>query len=96
MSASDFITQLELAADSIADVSRADLQILLRRAALRIRNANGLALDPEVDDAVRAIGDELGHERNEMLRVIIREWLEQNAYLPVHMLDEGSDTDGRA
>lgn len=96
MSASDFITQLELAADSIADVSRADLQILLRRAALRIRNANGLALDPEVEDAVKTISGELGHERNEMLRIIVREWLEQNAYLPVHMLDEGSDTDGVA
>lgn len=96
MSASDFISQLERAADSIADVSRADVQILLRRAALRIRNTNSLALDPEVDDAVRAIGGELGHDRNAMLRIIIREWLEKNAYLPVHMLDEESDTDGMA
>lgn len=96
MSASDLITQLEQAADNIANASRADLQILLRRAALRIRNANGLALDPEVDDAVKTISGELGHERNEMLRIIVREWLEQNAYLPVHLLDEDGETDGMA
>lgn len=96
MSASDFITQLEQAADNIANASRADLQILLRRAALRIRNANGLALDPEVDDAVKTISGELGHERNEMLRIIVREWLEQSAYLPAHMLDENRETDGMA
>jgi hypothetical protein len=27
---------------------------------------------------------------------VLREWLETNAYLPVRVIDEESDTDGRA
>jgi hypothetical protein len=46
--------ELESAADRIADISRADLQIILR------------------------------------------EWLETNAYLPVREIDEDSETDGSA
>lgn len=94
MTSSYYAAQLEDAADRIADVSRSDLQILLRRAAIRIRNANGLPLDPEVEDALKTISEELGHGRNEMLRIIVREWLEQNAYLPVHILDEDGDVGG--
>jgi hypothetical protein len=38
--------ELESAADRIADVSRADLQIILRRAALMLRNVTGVPLEP--------------------------------------------------
>lgn len=33
--------ELESAADRIADISRADLQVILRRAALMLRNVSG-------------------------------------------------------
>lgn len=53
-------------------------------------------LGDDVDEAVRSIAVELGYSREEMLRVIVKEWLEQNAYLPVHELDEDGDTEGNA
>ncbi|WP_348640654.1 hypothetical protein [Mesorhizobium sp. B1-1-5] len=46
MSRHQFVHELESTADHIADASRADLQVLLRRAALLIRNAGGSALIP--------------------------------------------------
>ena len=53
-------------------------------------------LGDDVEEAVRSIAVELGYSREEMLRVIVKEWLEQNAYLPVHELDEDGDTEGDA
>ncbi|MQB20568.1 ribbon-helix-helix protein, CopG family [Agrobacterium tumefaciens] len=53
-------------------------------------------LGDDVEEAVRSIAVELGYSREEMLRVILKEWLEQNAYLPVHELDEDGDTEGNA
>lgn len=41
-----FANELEQAADQIADVSKPDLQILLRRAAMRFRSIDGLSFDP--------------------------------------------------
>ena len=53
-------------------------------------------LGADIEEAVRSIADELGYSREQMLRVIVKEWLEQNAYLPVHELDEDGDTEGDA
>lgn len=53
-------------------------------------------LGDDVEEAVRSIAVELGYSREEMLLIIVKEWLEQNAYLPVHELDEDGDTDGNA
>ncbi len=53
-------------------------------------------LGDDVEEVVRSIAVELGYSREEMLRVILKEWLEQNAYLPVHELDEDGDTEGNA
>jgi predicted transcriptional regulator len=69
---------------------------LLRRAALVLRNAGSIALDEQVDEAVASIADELGKTRNDMIRYIIQEWLETNAYLPVRELDEDGEVDGSA
>ncbi|WFU07393.1 CopG family transcriptional regulator (plasmid) [Rhizobium sp. CB3171] len=93
---SDVAGQLEYAADRIGDASRADLQIMLRRAALVIRNATPIGLDADTDDALLSIAGELGITRNDMIRHIIKEWLETNAYLPVRELDEDGDVDGMA
>ncbi|WP_313059702.1 hypothetical protein [Agrobacterium cavarae] len=43
----------------------------------------------DIEEAVRSVAQELGYSREEMLRVIVREWLEQNAYLPV--LDQNDE-----
>lgn len=50
--------ELESAAGRIADVSRADLQIMLRRAALVLRNVIGVTLDPATDDSINGIAAE--------------------------------------
>jgi len=92
----DLAGQLEHMADHIADTSRADLQVMLRRAALMIRNAAPIGLDAQAEDAVRAISNELHMTRNDMIRQIVKEWLETNAYLPVHVLDEDGDVEGTA
>ncbi|WP_395451218.1 ribbon-helix-helix protein, CopG family [Aminobacter sp. UC22_36] len=83
----DFADELEDAANRIADISRADLQIMLRRAALRLRNTEGIVLDQEIDDAVYALAADLRMTKQDLLRTMIREWLEKGSYLPV-MADE--------
>ncbi|WFU13182.1 CopG family transcriptional regulator (plasmid) [Rhizobium sp. CB3090] len=88
MTTRNHAAMLEDAADRIGDMSRADLQIMLRRAALMLRNAGSIPLDGEVEEAIDSIADELGKTRNDMIRYIIKGWLETNAYLPVREMDE--------
>ena len=88
--------ELENAADRIADMSRADLQIILRRAALMLRNVAGVPLDPMVADALDTIAAEMNIGRSDLIQIVLREWLETNAYLPVRRIDEESETDGSA
>jgi len=96
MSATDFAAQLEDAADRVANISRADLQVILRRAALRLRNTSQVPIDPEWEDILQSIAAETKVGRNDLVRFIVKEWLEANAYLPVHMLDEDTEPDGAA
>ncbi len=92
----DFADELEDAANRIADINRADLQIILRRAALRLRNTEGIVLDREVDEAVYALVADLRMTKQDLLRTMIREWLEKGGYLPVPMLEEDGEVDGSA
>jgi len=93
---SDMVGQLEYAADHIGDASRPDLQVILRRATLMILNATLIGLEAETEDALLSIADELGKTRNDMIRYIVKEWLETNAYLPVRELYEDGEIDGTA
>ncbi|WP_027686883.1 CopG family transcriptional regulator [Rhizobium leguminosarum] len=96
MTSPDTATLLEDTADRIADISRADLQIMLRRAALRLRNSAALSMDDDVEEALRDLAGEFGMTRNDTIRFIVREWMEKNTYLPVHSVDEDSEVDGTA
>ncbi|WSG95351.1 CopG family transcriptional regulator [Rhizobium johnstonii] len=96
MTSSDTAALLEDAADRIADTSRADLQIMLRRAALRLRNAGAISMDDDVEEALRDLAGEFGMTRNDTIRFIVREWMEKNIYLPMHELDEDGDVYGNA
>ncbi|NEI37081.1 CopG family transcriptional regulator [Rhizobium leguminosarum] len=96
MSTTDTAALLEDAADRIADISRADLQIMLRRAALRLRNSGAVSMEDDVEEALLDLADELGMTRNDTIRFIVREWMEKNTYLPVRTLDEDGDVDGSA
>ncbi|RUX92044.1 MULTISPECIES: hypothetical protein [unclassified Mesorhizobium] len=88
--------ELESAADRIADMSRPDLQIILRRAALMLRNVSGVPLEPPIEDALNSIAAEMKMSRPDLIATILRDWLETNAYLPVHEFDDDTTTDGRA
>ncbi|MBX4901673.1 CopG family transcriptional regulator [Rhizobium bangladeshense] len=90
------VALLENAANRIADMSRADLQIMLRRAALLLRNSGSIAFDDDVEEALRDLSGDFGKTRNDTVRFIVREWMEKNTYLPVHELDEDGDVDGSA
>ncbi|MER8451215.1 hypothetical protein NKG60_14555 [Mesorhizobium sp. M1428] len=91
-----FAEELESTADRIADMSRPDLQIILRRAALMLRNVAGVSLEPATEDALNAIAAEMKVGQSDVIQIVLREWLETNAYLPVRAVDEESDTDGSA
>jgi hypothetical protein len=88
--------ELESAAERIAEMSRADLQIILRRAALMLRNVAGVSLEPATEDALNSIAAEMKIARSDLIQIVLREWLETNAYLPVRQMDEESETDGSA
>lgn len=92
-----FAEQLEGVADRIGDASRADLQVLLRRAALLLRNVGGLSLEPRTDEILAGLAAEMGKGKLDLVETILDDWLVANAYLPVpHALDEESATEGSA
>lgn len=97
MTRSSFAGELQTASDHIADVSRADLQVMLRRAALMIRNTAGMELGPRVEDSLASIAGEMAVPKSDLIETIIGDWLIANAYLPVPCgLDDESATDGSA
>ncbi|PBB39626.1 hypothetical protein [Mesorhizobium sp. WSM3868] len=97
MSRHQFVHELENAADHIADATRADLQVLLRRAALLLRNVSGLSLDPRTDEALNSLALEMGKAKPDLVETIVDEWLMANAYLPVpYALDLESAVEGNA
>ncbi|TIQ02291.1 MAG: hypothetical protein E5X61_35800, partial [Mesorhizobium sp.] len=71
--------ELESAADRIADTSRADLQIILRRAALMLRNVAGVPLESATADTLDSIAAEMKIGRSDLIQIVLREWLESNA-----------------
>ncbi|ESX81585.1 hypothetical protein [Mesorhizobium sp. LSHC412B00] len=94
---SSFTGELQGASDRISAVTRADLQVMLRRAALVIRNTDGVDLDPRVEDSLSDIAVEIKMSKLDLIKTIIGDWLSANAYLPVPLLlDEDSETDGIA
>jgi hypothetical protein len=96
MTERDHIRVIEDAADRIADISRADLQIMLRRTAIRLRNSQKIGFDNQIELSLGAVASELGLSRAAMVQMIVKEWLERQMYLPVRVLDEGGDVNGYA
>jgi len=96
MSRLSIAEELQSAADRIADMSRPDLQIILRRAALMLTNVAGVPLEPPTEDALNSIAAEMEMSRPDLIATILRDWLETNAYLPVHEFGDDTKTDGRA
>ena len=83
-----FINELEEAAELIGDTSRADLQVLLRRAALRLRNVEGVTLEADANKAISQLAIEMRLPRSEVLRIAVREWLIGRGRIRAHTLDD--------
>ncbi|MET3593271.1 hypothetical protein ABID26_002668 [Mesorhizobium shonense] len=97
MSRHQFVQELESTANHIADAPRADLQVLLRRAALFLRNVGGLSLEPRTEEILAGLAAEMGKGKLDLVETILDDWLVANAYLPVpHALDEESAVEGNA
>ncbi|MBB6411889.1 hypothetical protein [Mesorhizobium sangaii] len=60
-----------------------------------LRNVAGVPLEPPAEDALNSIAAEMKIGRSDLIQIVLREWLETNAYLPVRMIYEESETDGR-
>jgi hypothetical protein len=59
-------------------------------------NVSGVPLEPATEDALNSIAAEMKIGRSDLIQIVLREWLEANAYLPVRRIDEESETDGSA
>ena len=91
------MTRVAFASNAIADISRADLAIMLRRAAIRLRNPGGIDLEQRTEDALASVATEMEIPKGDLVARIIREWPETNTYLPLpHTLDDDSATEGNA
>lgn len=91
-----FIHQLEDIADALSNTPRRELQILLRRAAIRLRNVDDINLPPDLEEAVTGLATSMGKSKNDTVRIILREWLTGNGYLPSRASEEDSEPDGAA
>jgi len=91
-----FNRQIEDAAGRVNIMPRDEISALFRRAALRLRNSDDLGLDPAVDEKFEQVCRLTDTAREELATMIIRDWLVANAYLPIHDIEEDSETDGTA
>ncbi|WP_139812963.1 hypothetical protein [Ensifer aridi] len=55
-----------------------------------------MTFDDDVELALAAACKELEMTRDNLIRLIMREWLEGYGFLPLRNLDEGSETEGSA
>ena len=102
MTRQSFAEKLIEAADGIDDLSRSDIQVLLRRAAIRLSNemqdAGKVVIGPEL----AALFDELVQKsdmpitRNDAVVAVLVDWTISQGYLDSDVLDEESEVDGNA
>lgn len=76
-----FANTLEAASEQVDRVVDDDLAVLLRHAAVRIRNGNAITLEPDVDFALAEMSLEFGMSKEELIRKVLSDWVRAN-YLP--------------
>ena len=89
-----FIRQLESASKRVGIMTADEIATLFRRAALRLRDADGIGLDPDVAEKLDEVADLTGAGRDELASLVLRDWLVSNGYLPFHELDEETEPQG--
>ncbi|WP_037149059.1 ribbon-helix-helix protein, CopG family [Rhizobium sp. YS-1r] len=82
-------------AEAAAKVVDPELMDALRQAAAHAWNTGEVKFDQQIASAIQAIAKELGVTRDEAVRLMVREWLEGNAYSPVRRQGEDDDTAGK-
>jgi hypothetical protein len=70
------------------------LQVTLHAALMLEHRRPGL--EPTVENALNSVAAEMKFGRSDLIRIVLREWLETNPYLPVREIDEESEKDGSA
>ena len=53
----------------------------------------GLLFDQDVEDALAQACGDFKWKREYAIALILREWLEESGYLPIHVRGEGSNTE---
>lgn len=53
-------------------------------------------LDQDVEDALAQACRDFNWNREYAIALLVREWLEESGYLPIHDLNEDSKTEGSA
>mgnify|MGYP001037478313 CR=1 FL=1 len=91
-----FIRQLENASKRIEIMASDEIAALFRPASPRLRNADGIVIEPDVAEKFFEVADLTGTGRHELASLIIRDWLVANDYMPFHDLDEDIESDGAA
>lgn len=76
-----FPRPIETTANDIADVRRADLQVLI---------------DPALGARLAAAAEYEGLSRVDMINAIVRDWLTANGYIKVGEMDEDAEAAGEA
>ena len=91
-----FIQQLERASERVDIMTSDEVAALFRRAAFRLRNIDGIVIEPDLAGKFADVANLTGTSKHELADMIIRDWLVANRYLPLHDLDEDAEVDGRA
>lgn len=73
-----FADALETASEQIGAPLTDATAALLRNAAIRIRNGNLVALSPHVDYSLAELAMEFGIPKDELIRTILKDWVEAN------------------
>lgn len=85
------IAALLEAANNIEDAPKQEVQALLHRAAIGLRNANSSPNELTLDDALSAAAKDMMLSRQDLVPRILREWLHIKGYLN----DSAFNLDGR-
>lgn len=86
-----FVEILETTAKTINSTPPETLRALLLRAAIRLRNKEGIEIDPNVDHAVTSLAIEVGMTRAELIGDIICDWMQSNDFLPTWLHHEDGE-----
>lgn len=76
-----YADQLDAAADDIERRSLPEVQALLRRAAMRLKNGENLDLPVDVEAALGDFMASTRKPRTDAIGFVMREWLDANGYL---------------